>query len=146
MPRCQISTCSALDRQRALKVHRRPPTAVPCLYRLQRRDFNPQHAGTLLLRRPPSTCDSVLLPDTHPAHPPGLPCWLTSPAARHTVPHTPHRLSYRPHTSPRAVGGRGCHRTLRLHSYGYLKTAISNLVDMIVMSFLECENLNFFAG
>jgi hypothetical protein len=117
MPRWQISTCSALDRQPALKVHRRPPTAVPCLHRLQRRDFNSQHASPLRLRRPPSTCDSVLLPSAHPAHPLSLQRCLARRVARHSVPHTPPQPSYRRHASPGAVGGRGCHRALRLQSY-----------------------------
>jgi hypothetical protein len=33
------------------------------------------------------------------------------------LPHTPHRPSHRPHVSPRAVRGRGCHRALRPQSY-----------------------------
>jgi hypothetical protein len=43
--------------------------------------------------------------------------YLTSPGARHNVPRTPHRPSHRPHASPRAVRGRGCHRALRPQSY-----------------------------
>ena len=37
------------------------------------------------------------------------------------MPHTPHRPLYRPHASPRAVGGRGYHRLPRDQSYGSMQ-------------------------
>ena len=49
-------------------------------------------------------------------------CWA-SRDARHNVPHTPHRPLYRPHASPRAVGGRGYHHVLRPQSYGSIRGA-----------------------
>jgi hypothetical protein len=52
-----------------------------------------------------------------PTQPTRLHYWLPRAPTRHNVPHTPHWPFDYPHASPRAVGGRGCHRALRLQSH-----------------------------
>ena len=134
MPRCQISADSSAQRLPRLKVHRWPPIVGPYPVRVPRRDWRSRYVGTPPLRHPPSALSRLAAPASPKI---AYQRRLAGCGGQHNVSHTLHRPLYRPHASPRAVGGRGCHHTLHLHSYNYLETAISNLVDMIVSRFFR---------